>query len=129
MPTESESEAFERGKREGKTEQRLDDHDAHLNRINGSIKEFAAATAELAKEVSKFGDEARLDRERVRVAADTLAKVTEEKRDELEAKRIERADALQVKSFEFTRKHAIIALLVAILLGIATLVLRPILGF
>lgn len=115
---------FERGKREGKTEQRLDDHDEHLDRINGNIRDFAAAAAQLAKEIAKFGDDARLDRERVRVAAATLAEVTEQRREDVETQRLERAENLAGSTFKWTKGYTIATVLLTVVFTVLGITLK-----
>lgn len=42
---------FQRGKVQGRQDERLDNHSEHLDKINGSIGDAAQALAELASEV------------------------------------------------------------------------------
>ena len=55
---ESPESAFERGKRAGEIDARLDGHDKHLAKINGSMDRFAIEMKNLTLAVQRLGDEA-----------------------------------------------------------------------
>lgn len=87
---------YERGREEGRVNALLDEHTQRLNKINGSVERHAksvealtrttnAGFEKLAGEIRTMQEEARLDRERVKVAAQTLAQETERRRKELVA--------------------------------------------
>ena len=91
----SELSDYQRGLQEGARDALLEEHTARLNKINGSVERHAKSVEaltrnmvqgfeKLASEIRTMQEEARLDRERVRVAADTLAAETERRRKELE---------------------------------------------
>jgi len=80
---ETEREILERGKREGRIDATIENHTAHLTRINGSIDRFATELRTVVTEIRSLKEDARLAFERVKVAADTLATETERRREEL----------------------------------------------
>lgn len=117
---------YQRGLAEGARDALLGEHTKRLNKINGSVERHAQSVEQLtrttqqgfeklASEIRTMQEEARLDRERVRVAADTLAAETERRRKELE-------DASSPWSLR-ANKAAVVSVLIAALLGVATLYL------
>ena len=116
--------AFAAGKQEGRTETRLDEHDAHLAKINGSIDRFTASVDVLASEIAKFREDARLDRERVKTAAETLAGVTEQNREKLESDRIARADILAASGFKWTKRQVVGTILTSVTIALAGLLAK-----
>lgn len=98
---------YERGVKEGRVDALLDEHTARLNKINGSIDRFSKSHENLAKAISvglekvasdlrQLQEEARARELAVEVARKTLAEETDRRRNEDEAHRIERAEALEV---------------------------------
>jgi septal ring factor EnvC (AmiA/AmiB activator) len=86
---------YERGVKEGRVNALLDEHTSRLNKINGSVERFSKSHESLAKAISvgleKLAAEMRVMQEEararelaVKVAADTLAKETERRRQALE---------------------------------------------
>lgn len=84
MTASGEDRAREEGREAGRIDQILVQHTAHFATINGSVEKTAETLAELASEIRGLREDSRLDRERVKVAADTLATETERRREELE---------------------------------------------
>ena len=87
---------FQRGLKEGRVDALLEEHTLRLNKINGSVDRFAKSNESLAKamremhekldsKLRNIEEQMRLDAERVKVAADTLAAETERRREELAA--------------------------------------------
>lgn len=86
---------YQRGLKQGAVDALLSEHTARLNKINGSVerhaksnenltKEMRVGFEKLAGEIRTMQEEARLDRERVKVAAETLARETERRRAAIE---------------------------------------------
>ena len=85
---------FQRGLKEGRVDALLEEHTLRLNKINGSVERFAKSNEVLVKamrdmhekldtKLRNIEEQMRLDAERVKVAADTLAAETERRREEL----------------------------------------------
>jgi hypothetical protein len=132
---------LERVRWEGRIEATVEGHTRHLEKLNGSIDRWATASEDLkgevklglgslSAEIQEMRAEARLDQERVRVAADTLAKETERRRVEAEAARIDRAAALEVpaRKWDILSNKANVAYAFIGLLGFALSIYAILLG-
>jgi hypothetical protein len=142
MDVSTGSEDYERGRADGRVEARLEGHDEHFSRLNGQIAEFALAAKQLAVEFRGLGSEIRtmreealLDREKVKAAAEALAIKTEEDREKVENERIsraeqteekraERAEALTTQHFKFTRREKIGGLILTAVIAVASVIAR-----
>jgi chemotaxis response regulator CheB len=80
--------------REGRVDALLEEHTSRLNKINGSVDRFAKSNEDMTKAMREMQEklhdsirgieeQMRLDAERVKVAAETLATETERRREEL----------------------------------------------
>jgi hypothetical protein len=114
----SEMTDYDRGLREGRVDALLEEHTLRLNKINGSVERHAKSNETLAKEMKSGFDklaaemrtmqeEARARELAVQVAADTLAKETERRREEL-------ASAGESSRWRFTRGQQIFAAFVSV---------------
>lgn len=112
---------YQRGLQEGARDALLEEHTARLNKINGSVERHAKSNESLARtvqvgfdkvasEIRTMQEEARLDRERVKVAAETLAAETERRRKELEAANSDESGAWSLRANKATVISALIAL-------------------
>jgi hypothetical protein len=149
---ETSREALERGKKEGRIDALLEEHSAHLAKINGSVadaakaldglsteihtlsrdsqraldaveRELRAALRLLGDDIRTLNEELRLRDERVSVAAGVLAKETERRREELAAS-VETTDrTTRSNEVQFSRRQQLVALAIATGLTIAGLVL------
>jgi methyl-accepting chemotaxis protein len=108
--------------KEGRLEARLAAHDEHFEKINGSIERFAqanenlvAAMRELASEIRSLQEGGRLAQERVKVAAETLAQDTEQRRAALAetATALVASEASSDRKFSKREKLASLAVAVA----------------
>jgi len=70
-------EAYDRGVTAGQIDQRLKEHDQHLNRINGSMEKVATNLGELTMQIQRLADAAEADRRTVVVTAAALKEATE----------------------------------------------------
>lgn len=75
-----ESEDYKRGREAGGIAERLDRHDEHFNRINGSIEKSADAQYQLAREVHELKLQARAREDTASVVKDA----DRERRDQVE---------------------------------------------
>jgi hypothetical protein len=69
----------------GRVDATLDDHSAHLRKINGSIDRFADVVEKLTLAVQRLGDAADADRQTVKVTAEALEKQDQTRRDKGDA--------------------------------------------
>lgn len=113
---------YQRGLQEGARDALLDEHTSRLNKINGSVERHAKSNEDLARtvrqgfdkvasEIRTMQEEARLDRERVKVAADTLAAETERRRKELEDASSGTSGAWSLRANKATVISALVAVL------------------
>lgn len=67
--------------RKGRVDATLDEHTAHLQKINGSIERFAVAVEALTLQIQRLGDAAGADRRMVITTAAALKQADEARRD------------------------------------------------
>lgn len=111
---------FQRGREEGRVDEVLRQHGAHLERINGSIDHSTAAMQNLVAVVQELREDARLREERVETARKTLADETERRRSEL-------ADMVASGDRQFTRRERLLAAclsLAVLAFGVAQFLLK-----
>lgn len=122
----SELSDYQRGLAEGARDALLGEHTQRLNKINGSVERHAksveALTREtrsgfekLASEIRTMQEDARLDRERVKVAAQTLAAETERRREAL----ADRGGTWSLRA----NKATVVSVAAAVLFGVVSLYL------
>ena len=73
--------AYERGVSAGEIAQRLNDHDRHFAKLNGSMGDVAAELRGLTLAVQRLGDAAESDRATVITTATALEKADQARRD------------------------------------------------
>jgi hypothetical protein len=82
----TEADAYGRGIEAGKIEQRLDGHDKHFERINGSLEKMAVNLAELNMSIQQLVDSGKADRATVLTTAAALKAADDARRDRGEAR-------------------------------------------
>jgi len=124
---------YERGMKEGRIDALLDEHTARLNKINGSVDRFAKSNEKLVETMREdaagtrtaldllssamrtMQEEGRARDLAVQVAADTLAKETERRREELATTAATTSTTWSLRSNKASVAYLLIAL-VAVLL-------------
>jgi hypothetical protein len=121
--TEQPPSDFERGRKEARTDAILEEHSRHLATINGSIERAAAAmelvgrtNLNLASEIRTLQEDSRLDRERVKVAAEVLAKETERRREAL-------VESVSTDDRKFSKRERLVGLAISLAAIIVTVYL------
>jgi methyl-accepting chemotaxis protein len=116
---------FDRGLKEGRIDALLQAHSEHLGRLNGNVEKFglsnealAAAIRELASEIRTLQEEGRLAEERVNVAATTLARETERRREELATAATAASTVEQSAERKFSKRERLIALAITVILAV-----------
>lgn len=77
---ESAQDAYDRGEAAGKVLARLEEHDKHFARINGSIDQLVAEVHALVLAMQRLGDQAGADRSTVITTASALKEAEEARR-------------------------------------------------
>jgi hypothetical protein len=107
--------AYDQGHEAGRVAQKLEEHDKHFKRINGSIESTGVSLRYLGEQVNKLREESRVRDERVIAAAEALASETETRRQKL-------AEVAEADDRSWVRRHGVVTALITVL-GIAVAVL------
>jgi len=124
---------LDRARKEGRIDATLEEHALHLAKINGSIDRAIVVTEHLDKTmrdglaavesaVRTLQEEGRLAEERVNVAASTLARETERRREELAATATAASLSEGKSDRKFTHGQQTALLVLAVLALIGTIV-------